>query len=48
VAAPLLRLESGRPTGIEPARNYSYAIQWWSFAGLTLVLFIVLNIEKRR
>jgi surfeit locus 1 family protein len=47
----VLALDGGaaaRPPGFEPARNYSYAIQWWSFAGLTLLLFIVLNIEKRR
>jgi len=48
VAAPLLRLEPGRQSGVEPSRNYSYAIQWWSFAGLALVLFLVLNLEKRR
>ena len=37
-----------RPPGIEPAKHFSYAIQWWSFAGLALVLFVLLNIEKRR
>jgi surfeit locus 1 family protein len=57
VAEPVLRLdpESGAGfdrrwplPGIAPERNYSYAIQWWSFAALTLVLFVVLNLEKRR
>ena len=37
-----------KPLGFEPARNYSYAIQWWSFAGLALLLFVFLNLEKRR
>ncbi len=36
------------PPGVEPARNYSYAIQWWAFAALTLGLFLFLNLEKRR
>jgi cytochrome oxidase assembly protein ShyY1 len=48
VAAPMLRLGGELRTGVEPARNFSYAIQWWSFAGLALVLFLVLNLEKRQ
>lgn len=48
VAALMLRLAGDLRTGVEPARNYSYAIQWWSFAGLALVLFLVLNLEKRQ
>lgn len=57
VAVPLLLLDAASgegydrrwsPPGIAPARNYSYAIQWWSFATLTLVLFVVLNLGKRR
>jgi surfeit locus 1 family protein len=48
VAAPILRLAGDLRTGVEPARNFSYAIQWWSFAGLALVLFLVLNLEKRQ
>lgn len=57
LAAPVLHLDaasgpgferSWEPVGIDPARNFSYAVQWWSFAGLALVLFLVLNLEKRR
>ncbi|MEY4763160.1 MAG: hypothetical protein RLZZ200_3016 [Pseudomonadota bacterium] len=49
VVAPILVIAADdRPPGFEPARNYSYAIQWWSFAGLTLLLFVLLNLEKRR
>ena len=36
------------PPGVPPERNFSYAIQWWSFAALSLLLFVFLNIEKRR
>lgn len=30
-----------------PEQNWSYAIQWWSFAVLLLVLYVVLNFKKR-
>jgi surfeit locus 1 family protein len=30
-----------------PEQNWSYAIQWWSFAVLLLVLYVVLNLRKR-
>ena len=30
-----------------PEQNWSYAIQWWSFAVLLLVLYVVLNLKKR-
>ena len=36
-----------RPPGLEPARHYAYAVQWWAFAVLAVVLLIVLNFEKR-
>jgi surfeit locus 1 family protein len=36
-----------RPPGIEPRRHYSYAVQWWSFAVLTAVLWIVLALRRR-
>lgn len=35
-----------QPPGMEPARHYSYAIQWWSFALAVGVLFVVLNVRK--
>lgn len=37
-----------QPPGLEPARHYSYAVQWWAFAVLAVVLFIVLNFRKVR
>jgi surfeit locus 1 family protein len=57
VAEPVLRLDADSGPGydrrwplpgIAPERNFSYAIQWWSFALLALALFVFLNLEKRR
>ncbi len=35
-----------RPPGMEPARHWSYAVQWWSFAGVLLILFVALNLRR--
>ena len=35
------------PPGLEPARHYSYAVQWWAFAALAVVLFVVLNFRRK-
>ena len=35
------------PPGISPERNFSYAIQWWSFALLAVAMFVGLNLKKR-
>jgi surfeit locus 1 family protein len=34
------------PPGLAPARHYSYAIQWWGFAVVLLVLYFGLNFRK--
>lgn len=34
-------------TGKGPEQNWGYAIQWWSFAVLLLVLYFSLNLRKR-
>ena len=34
------------PPGMAPDRHYSYAIQWWGFAGVLLVLYFGLNFRK--
>jgi surfeit locus 1 family protein len=34
------------PPGMAPDRHYSYAIQWWGFAGMLLVLYFGLNFRK--
>lgn len=36
-----------RPPGMEPMRHWSYAVQWWSFAVLLLILYVILNLKKR-
>jgi cytochrome oxidase assembly protein ShyY1 len=36
-----------RPPGLEPARHYAYAVQWWAFAVLAIVLFVVLNRRRK-
>jgi surfeit locus 1 family protein len=57
VEVPVLKLDAASsegydrhwlPPGVAPERNFSYAIQWWSFAALALGLFVFLNVEKRR
>jgi len=35
------------PPGMEPIRHWSYAVQWWSFAVLLLVLWVGLSLRKR-
>jgi surfeit locus 1 family protein len=34
------------PPGLPPVRNFSYAIQWWGFAAVLLVLYFGLNFRK--
>jgi len=34
------------PPGMEPIRHWSYAVQWWSFGVVLLVLWIVLSTRK--
>jgi cytochrome oxidase assembly protein ShyY1 len=34
------------PPGLEPSRHFSYAIQWWGFALVLLVLYFGLNFRK--
>jgi surfeit locus 1 family protein len=40
-------LRDWQPPGIPPERNFSYAIQWWSFAVLALALLVGLNLKRR-
>jgi cytochrome oxidase assembly protein ShyY1 len=35
-----------QPPGLDPARHFSYAIQWWGFAVVLLVLYFGLNFRK--
>jgi surfeit locus 1 family protein len=34
------------PPGMEPIRHWSYAVQWWSFGVVLLVLWVGLSIRK--
>ena len=34
------------PPGMPPSRHFSYAIQWWGFAVVLLVLYFGLNFRK--
>jgi surfeit locus 1 family protein len=34
--------------GFGPARHLAYALQWWTFAALTLFLYLFMNIERRK
>ncbi len=34
------------PPGMAPTRHYSYAIQWWGFAVVLVVLYFGLNLRK--
>jgi len=55
LAPPLLLLDAGagpgylrdwQPPGIPPERNFSYAIQWWSFGLLALAMFVGMNLKR--
>ncbi len=56
VARRILLLDSGvegigfvrewSPPGLPPDRHFSYAIQWWGFAVVLLVLYFALNFRK--
>jgi surfeit locus 1 family protein len=35
-----------RPPGMQPLRHWSYAIQWWAFAALLLVFWVILSRRK--
>ncbi|HEY1491186.1 MAG TPA: SURF1 family protein, partial [Steroidobacteraceae bacterium] len=45
---PLGYLRDWQPPGIAPLRHFSYAIQWWSFAALTVFLWGLLALRKPR
>ena len=45
-AAPHGFVRDWKPPGMDPARHFSYAIQWWGFATVLLVLYFGLNFRK--
>lgn len=44
--APRGYVREWRPPGLEPARHYSYAVQWWALASALVVIYVVLNLRK--
>jgi surfeit locus 1 family protein len=46
--APHGYVREWRPPGIEPGRHYSYAVQWWSFAALTALTWLILTLRRRK
>jgi surfeit locus 1 family protein len=45
--APHGYVRDWQPPGISPLRNFSYAIQWWCFAVLTVVVWAVMSRKGR-
>lgn len=45
-SAPYGYLRAWRPPGTPPETHWSYAMQWWSFAVVLLVLYVTLNLRK--
>jgi surfeit locus 1 family protein len=36
------------PPGLSPARHWSYAFQWWSFAAALIVIWMILTLRRGR
>jgi surfeit locus 1 family protein len=36
-----------QPPGLPAMRHWSYAVQWWAFAGLAVVLWVILGLRKK-
>ena len=45
--APNGYVRAWQAPGLSPMRHWSYAIQWWAFAAVTLVLWLVLSLRRR-
>jgi surfeit locus 1 family protein len=45
-AAPSGYVRDWQPPGMTPLRHFSYAIQWWSFAVLALVVWAVMSTRR--
>jgi surfeit locus 1 family protein len=39
-------LRAWQPPGVSPQTNLSYAVQWWAFAGLAVVLWAILSTRR--
>jgi len=47
-AAPHGYVRDWQPPGMSPLRHFSYAIQWWSFAALVLLVWVVMALRGKR
>lgn len=47
-AAPHGYVRDWQPPGMSPLRHFSYAIQWWSFAALVLLVWAILALRGKR
>jgi surfeit locus 1 family protein len=47
-AAPHGYVRDWQPPGMSPLRHFSYAIQWWSFAALVLLVWGVMALRGKR
>jgi surfeit locus 1 family protein len=45
-AAPDGFVRAWQPSSLPPERHLGYAIQWFAFAGLVLILFVALNLQR--
>ena len=45
--APGAYLREWNPVWLPPAKSRAYAVQWFSFAGIALFLFLILNLRKK-
>jgi len=46
--APFGYLRDWQPPGMAPLRHLSYAIQWWCFATLALIVWAIMSTRKNR
>ena len=46
--APQGYVRDWQPPGMSPLRHFSYAIQWWSFAALSLFVWALMALRGRR
>jgi surfeit locus 1 family protein len=46
--APLGFVRDWQPPGMAPLRHLSYAIQWWCFAALAVVIWTVMSHRRAR
>ncbi len=46
--APQGYVRDWQPPGMSPLRHFSYAIQWWSFAALSVFVWALLALRARR